>query len=245
MSTSSVPTPEEIAAVLAASEPVREALRRVAGPGWAIPINPLVRAAHTDGDGVVRPPLREQVAGLAVIWAWLPVSEVAIAEAAAKAAGVGVNEIGIDWWGEPPAWDVGLGGSSRARAVASSARLAALRVLIAVLAPAVPMTPRPRAERTGAPEDVAALRAEIAQLRAEADDCARACRALGVVAGQAEKRERERTLAYLRRESEACAANGALPDSSTPAWQAMAAALRMAADVIEEGRLPVVGVTRG
>ncbi len=46
--------------------------------------------------------------------------------------------------------------------------------------------------------------AEIAALTAEADDCGRACKALGVVAGQAEQRERDAVVADLRTEADAC-----------------------------------------
>lgn len=121
------PTPDEIAFVLAAPEPVREALRGVAGPGWSFsPSRDVV---------IVQPDAQF----LAKSYGWLPVDPTAIAEAAARAA----HQQGkAPWWGGPPLWEVqaipdGEGALARVLDVAGchapSARLAALRLLAAVV----------------------------------------------------------------------------------------------------------------
>jgi hypothetical protein len=74
------PDPREIAAVLAAPEPVREALRRCGGPGW------FALSEH-------QPQLHvEAWPHYAPVWAWLPVDPTAIVAEAARIAGVQA------WW---------------------------------------------------------------------------------------------------------------------------------------------------
>lgn len=133
----SAPSAAEVAAVLAAPEPVREALRRVAGPGWAL-LPPTweecVDPHHPD------PPSPEDCCAWllgssgcegAREWrakgaAWLPVDPTAIAADAGrrKHRDAWVYEHGGDWFADAGIWS----GSGE------SARLAAVRLLIAVLA---------------------------------------------------------------------------------------------------------------
>lgn len=115
------PHPDEIAYVLAAPEAVREALRGVSGPGWS----------YLD----LRPDLPEGARWMLLPRAtlpgygpcWLPVSEVAIvAEAARRARGDGEWLIG-------GAEGVVARASSGYGAIAPTARLAAMRLLAAVV----------------------------------------------------------------------------------------------------------------
>ena len=114
------PHPDEIAAVLAAPEAVREALRRCEGPGWGIDAQPPFDAE--------RPGLHLLAEARDCGFPWLPVDPCAIAAEAARLKSYALQRITVardtrGWWAGWP----------HARWRAPSARLAALRLLVAVV----------------------------------------------------------------------------------------------------------------